>query len=76
MQIGFIGLGNMGLPMAQNLLKAGYALHVFNRTKARADGLLAQGATWAALAKGRSDLDWGALITIVRELAGLEPGTN
>jgi 3-hydroxyisobutyrate dehydrogenase-like beta-hydroxyacid dehydrogenase len=48
MQIGFIGLGNMGLPMAQNLLKAGYPLHVFNRTKARADGLLAQGATWAS----------------------------
>jgi len=44
MQIGFIGLGNMGLPMAHNLLKAGHSLSVFNRTKARADGLLAQGA--------------------------------
>lgn len=47
MQIGFIGLGNMGLPMAHNLLKAGHALSVFNRTKARADSLLAQGAVWA-----------------------------
>jgi len=47
MQIGFIGLGNMGLPMAHNLLKAGHSLYVFNRTKARADGLLAQGAVWA-----------------------------
>jgi 3-hydroxyisobutyrate dehydrogenase-like beta-hydroxyacid dehydrogenase len=45
--VGFVGLGNMGLPMAQNLLKAGYALHVFNRTAAKAEGLLAQGATWA-----------------------------
>src|SRR5262245_48830887 len=45
--VGFVGLGNMGLPMAQNLLKTGYALHVFNRTAARADALLAQGATWA-----------------------------
>jgi 3-hydroxyisobutyrate dehydrogenase-like beta-hydroxyacid dehydrogenase len=45
--VGFVGLGNMGLPMAQNLLKAGYALHVFNRTAANAEGLLAQGATWA-----------------------------
>lgn len=44
--VGFIGLGNMGVPMAQNLLKAGYALHVFNRTKARADTLLPQGAMW------------------------------
>lgn len=46
--IGFVGLGNMGLPMANNLLKAGYGLHVFNRTATRAEGLLAQGATWAA----------------------------
>ena len=45
--IGFVGLGNMGLPMAQNLLKAGYDLHVFNRTAPRAEGLLSQGATWA-----------------------------
>lgn len=45
--IGFIGLGNMGFPMAQNLLEAGYDLHVFNRTANRAEGLLSQGATWA-----------------------------
>ncbi|MGE0823933.1 MAG: NAD(P)-dependent oxidoreductase, partial [Candidatus Binatia bacterium] len=44
--VGFIGLGNMGLPMAQNLLKAGYPLHVFNRTAARAESLLAHGAKW------------------------------
>ena len=37
--VGFVGLGNMGLPMAQNVLKAGYALHVFNRTAAKAEGL-------------------------------------
>src|SRR5262249_10935610 len=45
--VGFVGLGNMGLPIAQHVLKAGYALHVFNRTAAKAEGLLAQGATWA-----------------------------
>jgi 3-hydroxyisobutyrate dehydrogenase-like beta-hydroxyacid dehydrogenase len=45
--VGFIGLGNMGLPMAQNLLKAGHSLIIFNRTKSRADTLLSQGATWA-----------------------------
>jgi 3-hydroxyisobutyrate dehydrogenase-like beta-hydroxyacid dehydrogenase len=43
---GFIGLGNMGLPMAQNLLKAGHALWVFNRTPGRAKSLLERGATW------------------------------
>lgn len=48
--IGFIGAGIMGKPMARNLLKAGYALTVHNRTKAKAQDLLLQGAGWAATA--------------------------
>ena len=35
-RIGFIGLGSMGLPMAKNLEKAGFALSVYNRTAAKA----------------------------------------
>jgi len=46
-KIGFIGTGIMGEPMACNLLKAGYYLTVHNRTKAKAQQLLAEGATWA-----------------------------
>ncbi len=46
--VGFIGLGLMGRPMAANLLKAGYALTVWNRTAARADELVAAGAQRAA----------------------------
>ncbi|MHC4185809.1 MAG: NAD(P)-dependent oxidoreductase [Planctomycetota bacterium] len=46
-KIGFIGTGIMGRPMALNLLKAGYAVVVHNRTKARAEPVLAAGATWA-----------------------------
>lgn len=42
--IGFIGLGNMGRAMAGSLLKAGYRLHVYNRTPEKAAPLLAQGA--------------------------------
>jgi len=44
MNIAFIGLGNMGSAMAANLLKAGHTLTVFNRTRARADGLKPLGA--------------------------------
>lgn len=44
--IGFIGLGIMGQSMAGHLQQAGYALHVYNRTKAKADALVAGGATW------------------------------
>jgi 3-hydroxyisobutyrate dehydrogenase len=44
--LGFIGLGLMGSPMAARLLKTGYALAVFNRTKEKAAALVAQGAHW------------------------------
>lgn len=47
MKIGFIGLGIMGSRMAANLQKAGHQLVVYNRTKAKADTLLASGAIWA-----------------------------
>jgi 3-hydroxyisobutyrate dehydrogenase len=46
--VGFIGLGLMGRPMALNLLKAGYAVTVWNRTRARADDVIAAGAKLAA----------------------------
>ena len=45
--IGFIGLGRMGLPMAQHLLDADFPLAVFNRTASRADTLRQNGAQWA-----------------------------
>ena len=45
--VGFIGLGIMGQPMARNLLKVGFRLVVYTRTRRKADGLLAEGARWA-----------------------------
>ena len=45
--IGFIGTGVMGKSMARHLLKAGYELYVYTRTKAKAEELLAEGAKWA-----------------------------
>jgi len=47
-RIAFIGLGNMGGPMARNLVKAGHALTVFDLSKAAVDGLVAAGASSAA----------------------------
>lgn len=43
--IGFVGLGNMGQPMAGNLLKAGYPVRVWNRSTDRAVSLAVEGAT-------------------------------
>ncbi len=48
MTIGFIGLGIMGSEMARNLLQGEVPLVVYNRTRAKADSLIAEGAIWAA----------------------------
>src|SRR5258706_12389144 len=45
--IGFFGLGLMGSGMARNLIKAGYPLRIYNRTRAKAESLLTAGAEWA-----------------------------
>lgn len=44
MQIGWIGIGRMGYAMALRLLRAGHPLHIWNRTRAKAQPLAAQGA--------------------------------
>jgi 2-hydroxy-3-oxopropionate reductase len=44
MQIGFIGVGLMGFPMAKNLLKSGYKLKAFNRSQDKAERLKEFGA--------------------------------
>jgi len=45
--VGFVGLGIMGMPMAGNLIKAGFDLTVYNRTRPRTDGLVSAGAMCA-----------------------------
>ncbi len=42
--ISFIGLGNMGLAMATNLVEAGFSLQVYNRTAEKVQPLIAKGA--------------------------------
>ena len=44
MRVGFIGLGIMGRPMAEHILRAGHELTVFNRTAAKTKDLAASGA--------------------------------
>jgi 3-hydroxyisobutyrate dehydrogenase-like beta-hydroxyacid dehydrogenase len=71
MNVAFIGLGSMGLPMARNLLQAGHTLSVYNRTRARADVLTPLGAriadTPAAAARGAD-----VLVTMVADDQALE----
>ncbi len=58
-RVGFIGLGIMGVPMARNVLKAGYPLTVFNRTASKCEPLREAGAAVAespAGVAGASDI--------------------
>ncbi len=43
-RVGFIGLGIMGMPMARNLIKAGFEVVVYNRTASKADQMASEGA--------------------------------
>lgn len=47
-KVAFLGLGRMGIGMASRLVGAGHQVTVWNRTKAKADDLLAVGARWAS----------------------------
>jgi len=69
--VGMIGLGLMGGPMGQNLLRAGFPLVVWNRTRAKADDLVREGAKLAANPRevaARCDV----LVTIVSDPPALE----
>jgi 3-hydroxyisobutyrate dehydrogenase-like beta-hydroxyacid dehydrogenase len=44
MDVGFIGLGQMGSAIASNLVKAGHRVVAYNRTRAKAEALASQGA--------------------------------
>jgi len=60
MHIGFIGLGNMGAPMAHNLLKAGHQLSVFDLNASAVESLVGAGAlpvdSPTAIAQGNAEL--------------------
>ena len=63
-KIGFVGTGVMGSSMVLNLIKHGYELSVYNRTKSKADACIAAGAKWCdTVAECAKDKD--VVITIV-----------
>ena len=83
--VAFLGLGALGVPMAANLLTAGYALVVHNRTATAASTLLAGGAQWAASpaeAARRAQLlclclsdDTAVRAVLSEAMAALQPGS-
>ncbi len=72
--VGFVGLGSMGLPMAQRVLAAGFALRVYNRTADKAAELLAQGAQ-GATTPAETVTPGGIVVTMLANDAALEAVT-
>ncbi len=70
MEVGLIGLGGMGTGMAKSLLRGGHRVTVFNRTRARAEALRADGAMVAATAAEACRA--GIVITMLADDAALE----
>jgi 3-hydroxyisobutyrate dehydrogenase-like beta-hydroxyacid dehydrogenase len=71
MKIGFLGLGNMGTPMALRLLAAGHELSVWNRSEARTKPLIHEGAI-AAATPAEAELGSDAIITMLSDDAAYE----
>ena len=55
MEVGFIGLGNMGIGMAKSLLRAGHQVTAYNRTRAKAEALASGASGSATVAAGIAD---------------------
>jgi 3-hydroxyisobutyrate dehydrogenase-like beta-hydroxyacid dehydrogenase len=65
-RVAFIGLGRMGHGMAGRYLDAGFTVAVWNRSKAKADDLMARGARWATSPEDAA-IDADAVVTMVAD---------
>jgi len=63
LKIGWVGMGRMGYPMAERLVKAGYDVHVWNRTRSKAEPLAEKGATLVDSPRDLASCD--VLVTMV-----------
>lgn len=49
-KIGFIGVGIMGKSMVRNLMKAGYEVAIYTRTRSKVEDIIGEGAIWCGSA--------------------------
>jgi 3-hydroxyisobutyrate dehydrogenase-like beta-hydroxyacid dehydrogenase len=70
-RVGFVGLGAMGSGIARRIMDAGHQLVVWNRTRAKADDLLAAGATWADSPREVAE-QCGLVFTMLTNTAAIE----
>lgn len=67
MRVGFIGLGNMGLPIARNLARAGHTVTAYNRTRSRGEELEREGAAAIAESPAEAARNADAVITMLAD---------
>ena len=65
-RVAFIGLGRMGHGMAGRYLDAGFTVTVWNRSRAKAEDLIARGAQWATSPEDAA-IDADAVVTMVAD---------
>jgi 3-hydroxyisobutyrate dehydrogenase len=71
-KIGFIGLGIMGAPMAANLLRAGFHVSVWNRTRSRAEAFVSRNGGHMSETAAQAALDAGIVISMVVDAPDVE----
>src|SRR6201981_2593528 len=76
MEIGFIGLGKMGFPMARRLIEANHQLFVFDQRKEAVEGLVALGARAASSPKDVADRAETVMASLPSLQASLEVATG
>jgi len=76
MEIGFIGLGKMGFPMARRLIEAQHQLFVFDQRKEAVDGMVALGARAASSPKDVADRAETVMASLPSLQASLEVATG
>jgi 3-hydroxyisobutyrate dehydrogenase-like beta-hydroxyacid dehydrogenase len=74
-EVGYVGLGVMGSAIARRLLDAGHAVTVWNRTRGKADTLLAAGARWADSPRAAAT-DRELVFTMVTNTAAVQAVTE
>jgi 3-hydroxyisobutyrate dehydrogenase len=77
LKIGWVGMGRMGYPMAERLVKAGYDVHIWNRTRSKAEPLAAKGATLVDSPRDLAQVDvLGTMVSTGKDVEQVYFGEN
>ena len=76
-KVGWIGIGRMGYPMAERLLHAGFELHIWNRTRSKAEPLADKGATLVDSPRDLASVDvLGTMVSTGKDVEQVYFGEN